>query len=140
MHAYIETKFQLKMICFINSKKLFNQIWLLLLSLLLFLPFGHAIIDRSKLPKQPKCAYTFLTESAICSHSNSLAEISQEFRLGWKHIKVVSSTGTFSIEGISVFISRDDYYNEYIYVNRSVFSLLFFFSFFFYMQILMANI
>lgn len=78
------------------------MMWLdLMLLLLLFLPFGCCIYDRSKLPKKPKCAYTFVSESAICSNTNSMAELASEFRPGWKHINVVSSTGSFSLEGIT---------------------------------------
>lgn len=49
---------------------------------------------------KPKCAYTFLTESAVCGNTNYLREVALEFRPTWKHIKVVSSTGIFSMAGI----------------------------------------
>lgn len=46
-----------------------------------------------------RCTYTFLTESAICGSSNFMRDISREFRPGWKHIKVIAYTGTFSLAG-----------------------------------------
>lgn len=50
--------------------------------------------------RQPaKCAYTFLTESAICGSSNYMRDIAREFQPGWKHIKVFAYTGAFSLAG-----------------------------------------
>lgn len=46
-----------------------------------------------------KCAFTFLIESAICSGANAIQEISWEFRPSWKHIRVVSTTGIFTLAG-----------------------------------------
>lgn len=48
----------------------------------------------------PKCDYKFVKESAVCTNSNSLKEIANEFRSGWKHIKILPFDGnTFSIAG-----------------------------------------
>lgn len=53
---------------------------------------------------QQKCDYTFVTESAICSRSNSLREIASEFRPGWKHVKITPyhRGGTFSTAGATL--------------------------------------
>lgn len=104
--AYFTDRLHHKMSFFTLQKGMFGQIMMmwsnLMLLLLLFLPFGCGIYDRSKLPKTPKCAYTFLTESAICGNTELMAELAPEFRPGWKHINVVSSTGSFSLEGITI--------------------------------------
>lgn len=93
---------------FALQKKPFNQMILMWFDLLLLLqllfPFVCGILDRNKIPTQLKCSYSFLTESAICANSSSLAQLAQEFRPGWKHINVVSSTGSFSLEGITLYV------------------------------------
>lgn len=49
-----------------------------------------------------RCAYTFLTESAICGSSNFMRDIAREFQADWKHIKVIAYTGTFSLAGLNM--------------------------------------
>lgn len=56
--------------------------------------------QRQTITNARKCTYSFLTESAICGNSNYMRDVSKEFRDGWKHIKVMAFTGTFSLAGM----------------------------------------
>lgn len=55
--------------------------------------------DSNPFLAKSKCSFTFLIESAICSDASSMREISWNFRNDWKHIQIVSTTGTFTLAG-----------------------------------------
>lgn len=68
-------------------------------TVLLLLCISIAFAQRQPVVNNPKCVYTFLTESAVCGNSNHMQEIAQEFRPGWRHIKVIGFMGIFSLAG-----------------------------------------